>query len=98
MDVDAHGGASSVVGQLAQTEDYPLKGIPVIFEAVDLTAAVTVKYDRSQLKKVSSSSNHANATHASASNAFFDSHMPSLALSASSMTARSTESMSSPSP
>lgn len=53
VDVDAHGGASSVVGQLAQAEDYPLKGIPVIFEAVDAAAAVTVKYDRSQLKKVS---------------------------------------------
>ena len=55
MDVDAHGGASSVVSQLAQAEDYPLKGIPVVFEAVDSAADVTVKYDHSQLREVSGS-------------------------------------------
>ena len=50
VDVDDHGGASNVVSQLAAAEDYPLKGIPVIFEAVETTAKVTVGYDRSRLE------------------------------------------------
>ena len=37
IDVDEHGGAAGVVAQLGRSEDYPLKGIPVVFAAVRIS-------------------------------------------------------------
>ena len=51
IDVDEHGGAAGVVAQLGRSEDYPLKGIPVVFAAVDAGAAVWVAFDRTRLEE-----------------------------------------------